>query len=92
MNRELGIGIFSALSIIGLFSAIYSTSNESKLSINESLHQIKNETLIPEEIKNEMFSRVKTFFGEEGLKKIETSHIIVRFNHFNSYFLLCYIK
>lgn len=39
--------------------------------------------IYPVELQDEMFSRVKTFFGEEGLNKLKDSYVVVRMLRYN---------
>lgn len=43
----------------------------------------------PEEVKEEMFSRVGTFFGKEGLKKLSESFVVVSCPHLRNANLEC---
>lgn len=73
--------VASGLSIIGatiLYNLLSSTSTPNHEDTSSS-KKIVDVTLAdyPDEIKDELHSRVRTFFGEEGFQKLQNSFIIV---------------
>jgi hypothetical protein len=65
----MGLGISTLL-------ACHFSGRVSRKVIKEQSKE--EEATFPAEIQDELLSRVKTFFGENGLEKIKNSFIVVR--------------
>lgn len=74
----IGLGVAS---ILGLQLYKQPKANENKVVLN------KTEKTFPKELKDELLSRVRSFFGEDGLKNINDSFVIV--SHVFDWFVSC---
>lgn len=84
VGLSLGITIGSLAGVSSLSSATYILSNfltKKKDNLIDNNNKIDNNNdnniEYPDEIKEELLSRVKTFFGDESFDKLKTSFVIV---------------
>jgi hypothetical protein len=83
VGLSLGVTIGSLAGVSSLSSATYLlskffTKKTDKLIDNKNNDDnINNDIKYPEEIKEELLSRVKSFFGDENFDKLKTSFVII---------------
>jgi hypothetical protein len=92
MNTTDKAVLVGGISVLGLSVAFasYASSDKAKSSATSTQPPCTPSSReYPEEIKNELHSRVKTFFSEEGFRKLQESFVIV--SHTYRFSLLIFI-
>lgn len=72
-----GLSLIAGSLLLNHFQGAHTVQNAAESSAVSSESSAGEEEQYPEEIKHEIHSRVKTFFSEQGFKKLQDSFVIV---------------